>query len=292
MCKESKLEAKFKHAYNKKIENFGREIIFSYPNETLAISTTENKCSLKCAHCNGHYLDNMVPIEEYEDKIKSRNITSFLLSGGCSFEGDVPINKHLNTLKTLKEKGFKLNAHLGLMETNDIESVCKYIDIVSFDLVFDKSTIEEVYKINKSKEDYIKAYETIKNNTKVAPHICIGLKGGEIKGEYEIIDYLAKDPPKIVTFIVLIPTKNTEYENVEPPNLEKVADLLCEARIKLPKTIINLGCMRPRGNYRQELDQIALNCGVNKIVLPSRSAKNKALEMNLKVKESKECCVL
>ena len=74
--------------------------------------------------------------------------------------------------------------------------------------------------------------------------------------------------------------------------MEKVADLLCEARIKLPKTIINLGCMRPRGSYRQELDQIALNCGVNKIVLPSRSAKNKALEMNLKVKESKECCVL
>ena len=164
--------------------------------------------------------------------------------------------------------------------------------MVSFDLVFDKSTIEEVYKINKSKEDYIKAYETIKDNTKVAPHICIGLKGGDIKGEHEIIDYLAKDPPEIITFIVLIPTKNTEYENVEPPNLEKVADLLCEARIKLPKTIINLGCMRPRGNYRQELDQIALECGINKIVLPSRSAKNKALEMNLIVKESKECCVL
>ena len=231
MCKESKLEEKIKYAYNKKIENFGREIIFSYPNETLAISTTENKCSLKCAHCNGHYLNNMVSIEEYEDKIKSRNINSFLLSRGCIFQGDVPINKHINTLKTLKEKGFKLNAHLGLMEAKDIESVCKYIDIVSFDLVFDKSTIEEVYKINKSREDYIKAYETIKNSTKVAPHICIGLKGGKIKGEYEIINYLAKDSPEILTFIVLIPTKNTEYENVKPPNLERVADLLCEAKV-------------------------------------------------------------
>ena len=77
MCKRVKLDKKIKYAYSKKIENFGKEVIFSYPNETLAVSTTKNKCSLKCAHCNGHYLNNMVPIEEYEDKIKSRNITSF-----------------------------------------------------------------------------------------------------------------------------------------------------------------------------------------------------------------------
>lgn len=286
------LDDKMRKAYNEKIKNFGDKIIFSYPNETIAISTTTNKCNLKCAHCNGHYLNNMVPIEEYEDKIKNKSIKSFLISGGCGFEGDVPINKHIDTIKELKEKGFKLNAHLGLMEEEDIEAVCKYIDMVSFDLVFDKETIEEVYKINKSKEDYIKAYETIKENTNVAPHICIGLKGGEIKGEYEVIEYLHDNAPEIITFIVLIPTKNTEYENAEPPNLDKVADLLCEARIKLPNTIINLGCMRPRGEYRKKLDELAIFCGINNIVLPSKSAKNKAFEMNLVVEESKECCVL
>ena len=287
-----KLTSKMKRAMGIKNSNFGNRIEFSYPNETLAISTTNDNCNLSCAHCNGHYLKNMTPIDNYNAKIESKNISSILLSGGCSFEGDVPINKHLDTIKQLKEKGYKLNAHVGLMSKETIETVCEYIDIVSFDLVFDKDTIKEVYKIDKTKDDYIRVYESIKENTEVAPHICIGLKGGEIKGEYEIINYLSENPPKKVTFIVLIPTKNTEYENVSPPDLEKVADVLCEARINLPNTEINLGCMRPRGQYRKELDELALMCGVNKIVLPSRSAKNKAIEMNMDTLETKECCVL
>ena len=126
----------------------------------------------------------------------------------------------------------------------------------------------------------------------MSPHICIGLKGGDIKGEYEIIKYLSKNPPNKVTFIVLIPTKGTEYENVNPPKLNEVADVLCEARISMPSTIINLGCMRPRGNYRNELDKIALDCGINKIVLPAKSVRNKANQMNLDIIETRECCVL
>ncbi|MDK2586448.1 radical SAM protein [Romboutsia sedimentorum] len=283
---------KMEKAMKIKTTNFGNEIQFSYPNETLAISTTGDNCNLSCAHCNGHYLKNMTPINDYKSKIKTKNISSFLLSGGCSFEGDVPINRNIETIKKLKEEGYKLNAHLGLMDRKSIEDVCKHIDIVSFDLVFDKETIKEVYKIDKNREDYIKAYETIREVTEVAPHICIGLKGGQIKGEYDIINYLSKNPPKKVTFIVLIPTKNTEYENVSPPDLEKVCDVLCEARISLPNTEINLGCMRPRGKYRKELDELAIMCGINKIVLPSNNAKARAIDMNMTIEETKECCVL
>ena len=286
------LTNKMKVAMEIKNNNFGDQIEFAYPNQTLAISTTNSDCSLSCAHCNGYYLKNMTPINEYKDKIKGRNLSSFLLSGGCSFDGDVPINNHLETIKKLKEEGYKLNAHLGLMDEDKIEKVCEHLDVISFDLVFDNDTIKEVYKIDKTRDDYIKAYESIKQKTEVAPHICIGLKGGEIKGEYEVIDYLSQNPPKKLTFIVLIPTKGTEYEDVNPPDLEKVADVLCEARINLPNTEINLGCMRPRGPYRKELDTLALMCGINKIVLPSRDAKNKATEMNMTVLESKECCVL
>ncbi len=284
------LTPKMKIAMEIRDRNFGNKIEFSYPNETRALTTTGNECNINCAHCNGHYLKNMTNIEEY--KSKNRNITSFLLSGGCNFEGDVPLIKHIETIKKLKEEGYKLNAHIGLMEEENIKEVCKYIDTVSFDLVFDKETIEEVYKINKNKEDYIKVYETIKQYTEVAPHICIGLKGGKIKGEYEIIDYLSKIPPNKLTFIVLIPTKGTEYENVSPPNLNEVRNLLCEARIKLPETKINLGCMRPRGKYRKELDILAIDCGINKIVLPTKSAREYVTNNNLEIIETKECCVL
>lgn len=286
------LNDKMKKALQIKNNNFGNFISFSYPNETLAITTTGNECSLKCSHCNGHYLKNMTPIENFEEKVKTRDITSLLLSGGCSFDGDVPINNHIDKIRELKSNGYKLNAHLGLMDEGHLMELSKYLDVVSFDLILDEETIKEVYKIDKDRNDYIKAYETLKKHTKVIPHICIGLKGGEIKGEYEILEYLKKNKPEQLTFIVLIPTKNTEYELVEPPKLDKVIDLLCNARINFPDIPINLGCMRPRGNYRRELDELAIMCGINKIVLPSKNAVNKAVEMNMTIIDTKECCVL
>ncbi|MEG0180703.1 MAG: radical SAM protein [Peptostreptococcaceae bacterium] len=286
------LSKKIKLAYEIKINEFGNDIEFAYPNQTLAVSITDTNCSLGCAHCNGQYLKNMAPINDYEKDINKRKINSILLSGGCSLDGKVPIERHIEVIKDLKEKGYKLNSHIGLMDKESIEKVCKYLDYVSFDLVFDEDTIKEVYKMDKSKEEYINTYEYIQKFTNVAPHVCIGLKGGQIKGEYEIIDYLKNNQPNQLTFIVLIPTKNTEYENVNPPEINEVIDLLCEARVNLPKTKINLGCMRPRGEYRRQLDKLAIECGINKIVLPSRTCKELAKEKQLNVIESKECCVL
>ncbi|GAA0863393.1 radical SAM protein [Paraclostridium tenue] len=283
---------KIKLAYETKLKNFGYDIEFAYPNQTLALSTTDNECRLGCAHCNGQYLKNMIPISDYEKNLNKRYITSILLSGGCNHGGDVPIEIYIDIIKKLKDKGYKLNSHIGLMNKENIKKICKYLDYVSFDLVFDEDTIKEVYKMNKSKNEYISTYEYIQQYTNVAPHICIGLKGGKIKGEYEIIEYLKENRPNQLTFIVLIPTKNTEYENVKPPQISEVADLLCEARLNLPKTKINLGCMRPRGEYRNLLDSIALECGINKIVLPSRKCRELVKEMKLNVIESKECCIL
>jgi uncharacterized radical SAM superfamily protein len=286
------LNEKMQKALETKNNNFGNSIKFSYPNQTLAITTTGNKCSLRCAHCNGHYLKNMTPIECYEEKVKTRDITSLLLSGGCSFEGDVPINNHIEEIRDLKAKGYKLNAHLGLMDEEILSQLSKYLDVVSFDLILDEETIKEVYKIDKNRYDYMGAYETLRKYTKVIPHICIGLKGGEIKGEYEILEYLKENKPEQLTFIVLIPTKNTEYQDVKPPKLDRVIDLLCEARISFPDIPINLGCMRPRGNYRNELDELAIMCGINKIVLPTKNAVSKAIDMNMTIIDTKECCVL
>lgn len=286
------LDEKIRLAYKIKLKNFGSNVEFSYPNQTLAVSITDSNCKLGCSHCNGQYLKNMTPIIEYKDKINKRNITSILLSGGCGIDGDVPIQNHIDTLIELKQNGYKINSHTGLMYIENIKKVGSYLDCVSFDLVFDEETIKEVYKMDKKREDYIHTYEAIQKYTKVAPHICIGLKGGKVKGEYEIIDYLEKNYPDQLTFIVLIPTKNTNYEFVNPPKIEDVIDVICEARLKLPKTKINLGCMRPRGEYRDTLDKLAIMSGINNIVLPSKECKNLVKSLNLNIIESKECCVL
>ncbi len=286
------LTDKMNMAWKIKSEYFGNKITFSYPNETLALTTTGKECFLNCAHCNGYYLKNMTPIENVDEKLKGRKTKSFLLSGGCSFHGDVPLMNYMEKIKDLKEKGYKLNAHLGLMKEEDIKTIGKYIDVASFDLILDEDTIKAVYKMNKKKEEYMNTYKILKKYTKVIPHICIGLHEGKIKGEYEVLNFLEKEKPEGITFIVLIPTKGTEYEKVDPPEIEKVVRLICEARIKFPHIPINLGCMRPRGEYRKKLDEMAVLCGVNNIVLPSKSAVNKAMALQMVIENAKECCVL
>ncbi|MEJ8554025.1 radical SAM protein [Tepidibacter sp. Z1-5] len=287
-----KFEDKMIKALKIKENNFGKNIIFSYPNKTLAVTTTGNECSLKCAHCNGHYLKNMTNINEVDEKIKHRNIDSFLISGGCSFDGEVPIINHLEGIKDLKNKGYKINAHLGLMDESDVKKISDYIDVASFDILLNNETIKNVYKIDRKKEDYIKAYEILKKYTRVVPHICIGMDSGQIKGEYDALEYLKTQNPSCITFIVLIPTKGTEFENIEPPKIEDVIDIICEARIKFPNIHINLGCMRPRGTYRKQLDKMAVLSGINNIVMPSKEAIKEAININCNIQKNERCCVL
>ena len=286
------LEDKMVRALKIKENNFGKDIIFSYPNKTLAVTTTGNECSLKCAHCNGHYLKNMTDINKIDEKITHRDIDSFLISGGCSFDGEVPIINHLEDIKILKNKGYKINAHLGLMDESDIKKISDYIDVASFDILLNDETIKNVYKIDKKKEDYIKTYEILKKYTRVVPHICIGMDAGQIEGEYDALEYLKTQNPDCITFIVLIPTKGTEFEKIQPPKIEDVIDVICEARIKFPNIHINLGCMRPRGQYRKELDKMAILSGINNIVMPSKEAIKEAVNIKCNIQEFERCCVL
>jgi len=70
------------------------------------------------------------------------------------------------------------------------------------------------------------------------------------------------------------------------------ADLLAEARFRFPDVPLYLGCMRPKGGYRHELDPLAVRAGLNVLVSPSRPARQMAADLGLATRESRECCVL
>jgi uncharacterized radical SAM superfamily protein len=50
--------------------------------------------------------------------------------------------------------------------------------------------------------------------------------------------------------------------------------------------------MRPKGNYRNELDPLAVRAGFNVIVSPSRPARQEAADLGLVARKIRECCVL
>jgi uncharacterized radical SAM superfamily protein len=106
------------------------------------------------------------------------------------------------------------------------------------------------------------------------------------------LDLLAQVGVEELVFIVFIPTPGTPYAACPVPEVEQVALLLAEARQRFPSAVLRLGCMRPRGAYRAQLDPLAVRAGLNAIVSPAREGRAEAASLGLTPIETRECCVL
>ncbi len=265
-------------------------IRFAYPEYTKPVSVTGTTCELNCAHCGGHYLKHMKPLDTIANAGADTS-ASWLVSGGCQADGAVPVEKHIARLAELKQNR-RFNMHVGLVSHAAIEQLATVADCVSFDFVADNATIREVFGNSRTTEDYVACYQALRRKVKVMPHICIGLKGGEISGEYHALELLQELGAEALTFIVFIPTRGTRFADRQPPNLVETARLLSHARLTFPDIPLHLGCMRPSGRYREELDKWAVRIGFDTIVNPVPAAVTLAERLGLTLTRGEECCVL
>jgi uncharacterized radical SAM superfamily protein len=285
--------------------HFPDEIGFDYPQATEVLSTTKKACSLDCAHCGGHYLEGMIPLQDFaarkadEDSHTSREGTpqgksfprSCLISGGCDSRGKVPFLRYRDALAELK-KQCRLNFHVGLVDEDDAAVLGQLADTVSFDFVGDDETITEVFGLRRTVSDYLASYRALRRHTRVLPHICVGLRGGRLSGEYRALEILAREGIDGLVTIIFSPTPGTRYADRTPPPLDDVARFLATARLSFPNKPFFLGCMRPNGRYRAALDCLAVECGLNKLVQPTPGARRLAAELGLRVIRGEECCAL
>ena len=281
------LMERIEQAWAVRSKRFPMEIHFDYPVDTTPISLSGDRCALNCAHCGGHYLKHMRPISD-AGTVES---PSCLISGGCDPHGRVLVTSHLDEIAALRV-GRIMNWHVGLIDRDEIETIAPYVDLISFDFVGDDETIREVYGLDKTVQDYIDTYELLREYTRVVPHLTIGLKGGEISGEYGALRILSRFEIERLVLLVLIPTPGTRYADRQPPPVEIVTDIVAEARLSFPQASINLGCMRPHGPYRAQVDVMAVRCGLNKIVSPAREAVKQAEALGLRIIRGRECCAI
>ncbi len=274
-------------AWDVRRQHFRPVIEFDRPSATLAVSVTGTACALQCAHCGGHYLAGM---RRLDDPALAR-ARSLLISGGCDREGRVPVLAHLDGILRAGQ-GKRLNWHLGLVDEETLCAIKPHVDVVSFDLVGDDETIREVYGLDCTVADYVACYRMLRREVRVIPHLTVGLLGGRLQGERRALALLEELGAEALVFIVFMPTPGTRYGDRPPPPVDEVVDLLAEARVRFPALPILLGCMRPRGAYREELDAGAVEVGVNTIVNPARTAVGAARRLGLEVKWGEECCAL
>jgi hypothetical protein len=149
-----------------------------------------------------------------------------------------------------------------------------------------------VYGLDHTVDDYVQTYQLLRRYAKTLPHVTIGLRGGELGHELLAFERLQELGADGLVLLVFIPTPGTRYAERQPPSPAVVADLMAEARLRFPDVPIYLGCMRPKGSYRNELDSLAVRAGLNVVVSPSRPARDLAVELGLAERKIRECCVL
>lgn len=297
------IEPVLSYAYSLKVQNFGKNLKIYIPNRKFpAISITGSECALNCEHCNKKYLENMKPLQTNRElkqfliNLHKEGGVGALISGGCDPNGAVPLKEFLNTIKEVKQQtNLIINIHTGLInEDTAIQLADTTADIISFDINMDESIIQEIYHLDKTVEDYKHSLELLQNNNlNVVPHICFGLYYGKIHEELKSIKFI-KDSipnPSLIVIIALIPPKNSDFEIPKPEDISK---LIAVTRIIFPQTEISLGCMRPRGSVKKEIEQLAIKAGITRIEIPSKSTLQwiKKYDPKVSLEFYSACCAI
>ncbi len=276
-----------------------RMIRFFFPGKSFpSVSVTGEQCSLHCKHCDGHYLRNMISADDPDKLIKlSREFEAqgkkgFLLSGGCTVDGHIPLKQFYKAIKQIKRKtNLIINAHLGLIEKNHAEELANLdIDVVSVDVVGSTETIQQVYGLKKTTDDYENMLLALAQaGMEIVPHICVGLHFGKLKGEFRALEMIKRIKPKAIVITSLIPTKNTYMQDIKV-NDEDIITVIEKAKEDFFPVPIMLGCMRLRKN--KDLELKAIRAGIDGIAVPSTHTIAQAEKENLVIKKVETCCAI
>lgn len=286
--------------------SFGKRITFSLPgmfrcNGTAgkypALSITGARCRLECAHCLGKILAPMIPtadpralLERCLELDRKGNL-GVLVSGGCDEEGRLPWDTFLPALKEVKRRtNLDVSIHSGFVdEATALRLKDTGVDQVLIDVIGDDATYREIYHLESGVS---RLHATLKALTgarlPIVPHIVCGLHYGKMKGERKALEIVAGLAVPLLVVVSFMRIPNTPMWHIAPPAAEDVAELIAEARLRMPRTEVSLGCARPRGNTR--LETLALDAGVTRMALPSEAALERARFHGLEVRYQKTCC--
>jgi uncharacterized radical SAM superfamily protein len=298
------LDLFFKLAQKIKFRYFGNKLKIYIPNKRFpAISITGDECALKCEHCNEKYLKSMKPIlnkvslEKFLINLYQNGGTGALISGGCEPNGTVPLYDFLDSIKKVKaQTNLIINTHTGLLNEMTAKKLAEAkIDIVSFDINMDEEIVSEIYHLRKNLSDYEDAVKILKKyKLNIVPHLCVGLYYGRIHKELQSIKFIKESGinPSLIVIIALIPPKQSKkFLRPKPIDIAKVIALI---RYIFPKTEISLGCMRPRGDIKVEVEKLAIKAGITRIEIPSSKTLSwlKHRQPDIKFGFYSACCAI
>jgi hypothetical protein len=264
----------------------------------VSISVTGSECALMCDHCQAKVLEGMIPLRrgglfELCRDLARRGATGALISGGCDRKGRVPLRPHLaDMVRVRRELGLTLRVHPGLVEEEVAAGLGEVgVDGAMLDILGAEETIREVYHLEVPVAQYEVSLERLaRHNVPAVPHIVLGLHFGRFLGEDRALEIIARYPRKAAVLVALQPLYGTAMAVTPPPPVEEIGRFFVKARRVLADSLLFLGCARPLGPIKAEIDRLAVEAGLDGIAYPAEGILQYARERGRVPEFHDACC--
>jgi len=265
-----------------------------------AVSITGAECKLQCDHCKAKVLAPMIPATTPEAlwRVVNERIAAgakgMLLTGGSNHRDEVEYGPFLPTVRRLKDRhpGFRIAIHTALVErgmARDIEAAG--VDAAMLDVIGAQDTVSQVYHLRRPVADFERSLEALaETSMKIVPHIVIGLHYGRMLGEWAALEMIARHRRAALVLVVAMPFYAPAHRPYAVPGSTEVGRFFLDARRALPDTPLLLGCARPAGRAKLEIDAYAVLAGLSGIAHPADGIVDLALRLGREVKVTPACC--
>jgi len=265
-----------------------------------AVSITGAACKLQCDHCKAKILAPMIAATTPEAlwRVVHERIAAgakgMLLTGGSNHRDEVEYGPFLPTLRRIKDQhpGFRIAIHTALVEramAREIEAAG--VDVAMLDIIGAQDTVSQVYHLRRPVADFERSLEVlVETSMKVVPHIVIGLHYGHMLGEWAALEMIARHRPAALVLVVAMPFYAPAHRPYAVPGAAEVGRFFLDARRALPDVPLLLGCARPAGRAKLEIDAYAVLAGLSGIAHPADGVVDLALRLGREVEVTPACC--
>ncbi len=247
------------------------------------LSVTGGYCELGCSHCGGRYIRSMLPVSpkalpRLVMRLFQRGVRGFLLSGGWTREGYLPLSVEVmeRLAKLRKQYGIVFNVHLGLETRKEVLYVAREaFDIIDFEFTLNKWLVSTIRGLPYGPKRYVEALDAMLDaGLRVVPHVFLWLpkrSTSELRSELSILSDRGLDAVNLLVYIPPQGDIDLNVAKILPSILRHIRDIWDGS--------IYIGCMRPR-TAKKFLDETAVEEGlVDRIANPSLAVVRKHNEL-------------
>jgi uncharacterized radical SAM superfamily protein len=229
------------------------------------------------------------------DAIASDQLAGFLLSGGSNRRNEVPFERYMPAIISLKRDHPRLQVavHTGLVDGRRAALLAEAgVDVAMIDIIGAAATIREVYHLDLDVDAFERSLACLVDaGLRTVPHIVIGLHFGRLLGEMRALEIIAAQPIEAVILVVLMPDLALPGTFAAPDPAE-VGRFFAAARQELADRLLLLGCARPMGEARRLIDLYGLIAGLDGIAYPSAGIVELAKHLGRPASQVMRCCGL